>query len=64
MARSAFGAKEARIREPREQVNLCGACGSPISASELLCKGCRGTMGRGGHRNTPDFNADGASCER
>lgn len=60
MARSAFGAKEARIREPREQVNLCGACGSPISASELLCKGCRGTMGRSAEETGLPATSEGA----
>jgi hypothetical protein len=43
---SGFGAKEARVKPSREQVNLCGSCGTEISATELLCKGCRGTMGR------------------
>lgn len=43
---SGFGVKEARVKPAREQVNLCGACGSEISATELLCKECRGTMGR------------------
>lgn len=47
MSRSATAVKEAREpRQPRQQVNLCGACGDQISASELLCKDCRGTMGR------------------
>lgn len=45
MAKSGYGVKEARIRTPREQVNLCGACGKEISATELLCPPCRGTMG-------------------
>ena len=47
MSKSGFGVKEARVKPVREQVNLCGSCGSEISATELLCKGCRGTMGRG-----------------
>ena len=39
-----YGAKEARIiRETRERINLCGACGIEVSATELLCKECRGT---------------------
>lgn len=43
---SGFGVKEARVKPAREQVNLCGSCASKISATELLCKECRGTMGR------------------
>ena len=47
MSRSATAVKEAREPKParRQQVNLCGACGEEISASELLCKDCRHTMG-------------------
>lgn len=45
MSRSAFAVKEARVRPTRQQVNLCGSCGKKISATELLCRGCRGTMG-------------------
>lgn len=46
MSRSVFAVKEARVRPTRQQVNLCGSCGKEISATELLCRGCRGTMGR------------------
>ena len=46
MSRSAFAVKEARVRPTRQPVNLCGSCGKEISATELLCRGCRGTMGR------------------
>lgn len=41
MGRTAFAVKEVRVKPARQLVNLCGACGSEISASELLCKGCR-----------------------
>ncbi len=37
---SGYGAKEARQREPRKRINLCGACGGAISESELLCADC------------------------
>ena len=45
-----YGAKEARYntrlaKDSREQVNLCGACGEAIPATELLCIDCRGTLG-------------------
>jgi len=48
-----YGAKEARYntrlaKQTREQVNLCGACADPISGTELLCTGCRGTLGLNG----------------
>jgi len=47
MSRSAAAVKEAREPKPvRPQINLCGACGEEISASELLCKECRVTMGK------------------
>ena len=46
---SGYGAKEARYntrlaKQTREQVNLCGACGEEIAATELLCTECRGTL--------------------
>lgn len=47
MSKSATAVKEAREPKPRrQQINLCGVCGDEISASELLCKECRHTMGR------------------
>lgn len=47
---SGYGAKEARYntrlaKQTREYVNLCGACGDEIAATELLCIDCRGTLG-------------------
>ena len=33
------------IRPTRERVNLCGACGTEVGATELLCRECRGTLG-------------------
>lgn len=46
---SGYGTKEARYntrleKGTREQVNLCGACGDEIAATELLCTECRGTL--------------------
>lgn len=46
---SSFGAKEARYatrlgKQSRDQVNLCGACGAELSATELLCAECRGSL--------------------
>ena len=43
-----YGTKEARYntrlaKGTREQVNLCGACGEEVAATELLCNDCRGT---------------------
>jgi len=35
--------RERVLRPTRERVNLCGACGTEINATELLCKECRGT---------------------
>jgi predicted amidophosphoribosyltransferase len=54
-----YGAKEARYntrlaKQTRGQVNLCGACGAELAATELLCKECRGTLGP---------NAEGVSDE-
>lgn len=45
-----YGTKEARYntrlaKGSRGQVNLCGACGAELAATELLCKQCRGTLG-------------------
>lgn len=45
-----YGTKEARYntrlaKGTRDQVNLCGACGEEIAATELLCVECRGTLG-------------------
>lgn len=47
---SGYGAKEARYntrlgKQTKGQVNLCGACGEEIAATELLCIECRGTLG-------------------
>jgi hypothetical protein len=39
---SGYGMQESRINYARHaQVNQCGACGTEISATELLCKECR-----------------------
>ena len=38
---SGYGMKEARIKDNREQVNLCGDCGVEIEATRLLCDECR-----------------------
>ncbi len=50
MAGFGFGAKEARYntrlaKNIREQINLCGACGVELPATELLCMECRATLG-------------------
>ena len=39
-----YAVREQRIsRERHTQVNLCGDCGTQISATELLCRECRQT---------------------
>lgn len=44
MSKSAFAVKEARVKPTRQPINLCGSCGTEISASELLCRECRHTL--------------------
>jgi predicted amidophosphoribosyltransferase len=33
-------------KHSRKQINLCGACGAEISATELLCVDCRGALNK------------------
>ena len=54
-----FGVKEARYntrlgKQSREQVNLCGACGRELPATELLCKPCRSTLGASQEEGSDD----------
>jgi len=42
---------EIREKRQRGQVNLCGACGQRVSASELLCKDCKAERNRAPSEN-------------